>query len=564
MASPSDVRPDAAQGIGEVREGIALTSALALDRRAMLESLQLVIDRATQQPRAVVETASQLLSDLVSITFGSSQIEPAPKDARFKDDAWRDNPIFRRMGQGYLAWGKSINEWLARSNFDDLQREQARFMLDIVKDLAAPMNTLPGNPEALRKAWDTRGESLMKGLRNYVDDLRHNHGYPAVANRDAFKVGVDVCASAGSVVFCNELLEVIQYTPKTPDVHAIPLVYVFSQVNRFYLGDLTPDRSLFQKLLDAGIQVFAVSWRNPTEKQRDWGLDTYAEGVIQAIAVARDVSAQPKVNLIGVCAGGLTTAVAAGVLAARGDDWLASLALFINILDNRPLDSDFGLFVSERSVTAQKLRVRAEGVFDEKNVFEMFAWLRPEENVMTFFRSNYLLGEDPPSHPLLFWSMDYTRLPAGLYADFLDLSHANKLAKGELRALGNRISMKNVTCDTYMMAGSTDHITPWKAAYRSTQLFGGNIEFVLTNQNHTQTISARGDNKHLKYWMAKELPSTADEWLILAQEHKGDWRDHWFKWLAAHSGERVQAPSLLGSNKYPSLYPAPGRYVVET
>jgi polyhydroxyalkanoate synthase subunit PhaC len=564
MAKPSDIRPDTAQGIGEAREGIALTSALALDRRAMLESLQLVVDRATQQPRAVVETAGQLLSDLVGITFGSSRIEPAPKDARFKDDAWRDNPIFRRMGQGYLAWGKSVDEWLARSNFDDLQREQARFMLDIVKDLAAPMNTLPGNPEALRKAWDTRGESLRKGLRNYIDDLRNNHGYPAVADRNAFKVGVDVCASAGSIVFCNELLEVIQYTPKTPDVHAIPLVYVFSQVNRFYLGDLTPDRSLFQKLLDAGIQVFAVSWRNPTEKQRDWGLDTYAEGVIQAVAVAREISGQPKVNLIGVCAGGLTTAVAAGVLAARGDDWLSSLALFINILDNRPLDSDFGLFVSERSVSTQKARVRSEGIFDEKNVFEMFAWLRPEENVMTFFRSNYLLGEDPPSHPLLFWSMDYTRLPAGLYSDFLDLSYANKLAKGELRALGNRISMKNVTCDTYLMAGSTDHITPWKGAYRSTQLFGGKIEFVLTNQNHTQTISARGDNKHLKYWMASELPANPDDWLAIAQENRGDWREHWFKWLAAHSGERIQAPSLLGSNKYPSLYPAPGRYVVET
>ncbi len=563
MATPADIRPDGSQGIAELRDGIALTSALALDRRAMLESLQLVVDRATQQPRAVVDSMGSLLSDLISITFGSSKIEPAPKDARFKDDSWRDNPIYRRVGQAYLAWGRSVDEWLAHSQFDDLERERARFMLDIMKDLAAPMNTLPGNPEALRKAVETRGESLLKGIRNYIDDVRHNHGYPAVADRAAFKVGVDVCASKGSVVFCNELLEVIQYEPKTPDVHAVPLVYVFSQVNRFYLGDLTPDRSLFQKLLDAGIQVFAVSWRNPTEKQRDWGLDTYAQGVIQAVSVAREITNQAKVNLIGVCAGGLTTAVAAGVLGARGDDWLESLSLFINILDNRPLDSDFGLFVSERSVTAQKSRVRAEGLFDEKNVFEMFAWLRPEENVMTFFRSNYLLGEDPPSHPLLFWSMDYTRLPAGLYSDFLDLSYANKLAKGELLALGNRINLKSVTCDTYLMAGSTDHITPWKGAYRSTQLFGGDIEFVLTNQNHTQTISARGDNKHLKYWMADTLPPDADDWLANAKEHKGDWRDHWFRWLAAHSGPRVTAPTVLGSNKYPALYAAPGRYVVE-
>ncbi len=565
MVIPSDVRPDASQeDLDEMREGIALTSALALDRRAMLESLRLVIDRATEQPRAVFESVEALLSDLVSITFGSSKIEPAPKDARFQDDAWRDNPLFRRIGQGYLAWGRSVDEWLARANFDDLERERARFMLDIMKDLAAPMNSLAGNPAALRKAWQTRGKSLLKGLRNYVDDLRHNHGYPAVAARDAFKIGVDVCASPGSVVFCNELLEVIQYTPNTPDVHAVPLVYVFSQVNRFYLGDLTPDRSLFQKLLDAGIQVFAVSWRNPTEKQRSWGIDTYTEGVIEAVAVAREISGQQQVNLIGVCAGGLTTAVAAGVLAARGDDWLASLTLFINILDNRPLDSDFGLFISERSVMTQKARVRSDGVFDEKNVFEMFAWLRPEENVMAFFRSNYLLGEDPPSHPLLFWSMDYTRLPAGLYSDFLDLSYANKLAKGQLRALGNRIELKNVGCDVYLMAGSTDHITPWKGAYRSTQLFGGNIEFVLTNQNHTQTISARGDNRHLKYWRAKELPACADDWLATARETKGDWREHWFGWLAAHSGTRIQAPTMPGSIAFAPLYPAPGRYVIET
>jgi polyhydroxyalkanoate synthase subunit PhaC len=183
---------------------------------------------------------------------------------------------------------------------------------------------------------------------------------------------------------------------------------------------------------------------------------------------------------------------------------------------------------------------------------------------MSFFRSNYLLGEDPPAHPLLFWSMDYTRLPAGLYSDILDLSLANKLAKGELRVLGNRVSLKSVTCPVYLMAGSTDHITPWKGAYRSTQLFGGPIDFVLTNQNHTQTISARGDNKHLKYWMADALPPNPDEWLAAAKEFKGDWRDHWFAWLAGRSGGRVAAPGMLGSNRHPALYPAPGRYVVET
>jgi polyhydroxyalkanoate synthase len=550
--------------LAERRGGIALTSALGIDRKEILSSLEAVIEGATKQPRVLLEVGGHLLQDLTAIAFGSSDIAPPPKDARFKDPAWQESPVFRRVGQSYLAWAHALNEWLDHSGLEGINRERARFILDIAKDLAAPMNGLAGNPEALRRLWETRGRSLIDGVRNFVDDVRHNHGYPAVADRHAFKVGTDVAATPGQVVYRNDLLEVIQYQPTTPDVHKVPLLYVFSQVNRFYLGDLTPDRSLFRQLLDAGIQVFAVSWRNPTEEQRDWGLDTYADGVIRALEVVRTVTGTPQVNLIGVCAGGLVTACAAGVLAARGDDRLKSLSLFINILDNRPADSDFGLFVTERSVNARKTEIRNAGVFDEKNVFEMFAWLRPEENVMAFFRSNYLLGEAPLKHPLLFWSMDYTRLPAGLYADFLDLSVKNSLAKGELRLLGQRIDLKKFTRDTYLMAGSTDHITPWRGCYRSTQLFGGHIEFVLTNQNHTQTISARGDNKHLRYWRADELPESPDAWTRAAHETRGDWREHWFKWLAERSEERVPAPVALGCEAYPVLYPAPGKYVVES
>jgi len=550
--------------LAERRDGIALTTAIGIDRKEILDSFQALVEGATRQPRALLEVGSHLLQDLTAIAFGSSEITPPAKDARFKDSAWQDSPVFRRIGQGYLAWSHALNDWLDRSGLEGMDRERARFLLDIAKDLGAPMNNLPGNPEALRRAFETRGRSVLRGLRNFIDDVRHNHGYPAVADRHAFKVGVDVAASAGAVVYRNELLEVIQYQPTTAQVHPVPLLYVFSQVNRFYLGDLTPDRSLFRQLLDAGIQVFAVSWRNPTEQQRDWGLDTYADGVIRALEVVRNVAGSPQVNLIGVCAGGLVTAAAAGVLAARGDQVLKSQSLFINILDNRPADSDFGLFVTERSVNARKAEIRNTGVFDEKNVFEMFAWLRPEENVMAFFRSNYLLGDEPVKHPLLFWSMDYTRLPAALYSDFLDLSVHNSLAKGDLRLLGQRIDLRKVTADTYLMAGSTDHITPWRACYRSTQLFGGDIEFVLTNQNHTQTISARGDNKHLRYWRADTLPENSDAWTRAARESRGDWREHWLGWLKARSGEQKAAPTALGSATYPALEPAPGRYVHES
>lgn len=207
--------------------------------------------------------------------------------------------------------------------------------------------------------------------------------------------------------------------------------------------------------------------------------------------------------------------------------------------------------------------IRAKGVYNEKDVFEMFALLRVEENIMSFFRSNYLLGEDPLKHPLLFWSMDYTRVPAEMQCDFLDLSQNNQIAKKEKRVLGKRLDLSRITYPVYLMAGSTDHITPWKACYRSTQLFGGDVTFVLTNQNHTQTISGRLDNRHLRYWIPRELPADADKALAGADEHHGSWTFHWIDWLQSRYQERIPAPSKAGSKKYPPLDAAPGRYVRE-
>ncbi|MEM7216960.1 MAG: hypothetical protein AAF515_01250 [Pseudomonadota bacterium] len=284
--------------------------------------------------------------------------------------------------------------------------------------------------------------------------------------------------------------------------------------------------------------------------------------MIEAIRVIRDMRSGVKVNLMGACAGGLTAAIAAGVLVKKRRDWINSLSLFINVLDSRTEDSDFGLFVSERSVAAQKASVRAKGFYDEKDVFEMFAWLRWEENIMSFLRRNYLLGEEPLAHPLLFWSMDYTRIPAAMHSDLLELSLNNKLVKGEWRAIGQRLQLERCGYPIYLMAGSTDHITPWKACYRSTQMFADQTTFVLTNQNHTQTICARTDNKHLRHWTNAELPEDPDAWLSGATEHQGSWVYHWIDWLRSHSaGDYAADGSLYAQTKYPPLDPAPGRYV---
>jgi poly[(R)-3-hydroxyalkanoate] polymerase subunit PhaC len=560
-------RPDIEQNASGQREtGVPLNAALGVDRQAFMDAWGDILETSLQQPTAVFNATRQFAMDCTQILLGNSDLSPEPTDKRFTDPAWQESAVYRRLGQAYVAWTKALDGWLDDSHLEGMNRERARYVLDAAKDILAPVNTLPGNPEAMRVARETGGRSILKGLKNFVDDVQHNHGYPACADRNAFKVGQDVAATEGAVVYRSELLELIQYQPATDEVVAAPLLYVFSQVNRFYLGDLTPDRSLFKKLLEAGVPVFAVSWRNPKPEHRNWNLDSYADGIIQSISIIREITGADKVNLMGLCAGGLAATAAAGALNARGDDWINSLSLFVNVLDNRPEDSDFGLFVSERSVDAQKQMTRVNGLFEEKNVFEMFAMLRFEENIMGFLRSNYLKGEDPLKHPLLFWSIDYTRLPAGLHADFLDLSLENKLAKREMKVLGKRVDLSKIDYPVYIMAGSTDHITPWKACYRSTQLFKKkNLQFVLTNQNHTQTISSRDDNKHLKYWVGSSYPQDPEAWLDTVEEHAGSWIVNWIEWLKDKSpAERVPAPQTFGNENFPEIDPAPGRYVLES
>ena len=550
--------------IADSTEGIAASGAFGVDARSMVDAWGSIVGEASAQPSALIASGRKLSTDLGQIWFGESDITPDADDSRFKDEAWQDNPFYRRVGQSYTAWSQAMDDWLDASGLEGIDRDRANFVMNTAKDLLAPMNTFAGNPEALKKLRETGGNSLLQGIRNFFDDLQHNHGYPAVADRKAFVVGKDVAMTPGSVVYRNELLEVIQYQPMTEQVSPIPLLYVFSQVNRFYLGDLAEDRSLFQRLLNDGIPVFAISWRNPQKEHSDWNIDTYADGVIDSIRVVRKITKQKKVHLMGLCAGGLVAAAAAGVLQAREDKWVKTLSLFVNVLDSRPGESEFGLFVTERSVEAQKVAVRNRGIFSERDVFEMFAMLRIEDSVMSFFRSNYLLGDAPVKHPLLFWSMDYTRIPAEMQCDFLDLGQYNRLAKKEMIVLGKRVNLSKIKYPVYVMAGTTDHITPWKACYRSTQLFSGDTVFVLTNQNHTQTISSRIDNRHLKYWVADELPEDPDAAIESAVESDGPWTNHWIEWLNDHAAERIDAPRRLGSKKFPVLGDAPGEYVLET
>lgn len=556
---PPGSGPDG-ESVADRTEGVALSGLLGANPEAVMTAWREFAAQLGQQPQVAMRQQFAYQKELAGIWLGD-QPDDDPDDPRFADKAWKEDPMFRRLRQSWFAWTRSLDAWLDASGLEGIERQRGAFLLEIAKEVFAPVNS-PWTPETIQRAIDTRGQSLLSGIRNFLDDQKHNHGYPAIADRKAFTVGKDVAPTAGKVIWREPLFELIQYTPVTAKVHKRPVLYVFSQMNRFYLGDLTLERSLFRQLLEAGIQVYAISWKNPLPGHAGWSLETYAEGVITAIRVMRRIAGVKRIDLMGLCAGGLTAAVAAGVLNARGDNWIKSLSLFVSTLDNQPGDSDFTLFVTDETVAAQKAKVRAEGMMRERDILEMFAMLRLDESIFSFVRSNYFRGEAPLAHPLLFWSMDYTRVPAEMQCDFIDLAHHNALAKGQWSALGERIDLRQIQYPVYIMAGTTDHITPWRGCYRSVHLFGGEVQFVLTNQNHTQTISAAADNPKLKFWLNPKRPDDADDWMKGAEVHAGDWRQHWIKWLAKRS-KRIEAPGKQGNKRYPVLGDAPGDYVLE-
>jgi polyhydroxyalkanoate synthase len=354
---------------------------------------------------------------------------------------------------------------------------------------------------------------------------------------------------------------VIQYAPAGEQVREIPLVMIPPQINKYYITDLAPGRSIVEFLVAGGVPTFMVSWRNPTREMRQWGLDTYVAAARDALAVAAEVAGSEEVNVSGFCAGGLTTALLLGHLAAEGDRRVRSAMFGVTLLD-MTAPSIVGIFVSPSTVAAAKRRSARAGVLEGRDMARIFAWLRPNDLVWNYFVNNYLLGNDPPAFDILYWNDDTTRLPGRLHGDFLDLA-LTPLEAGSLEVLGTAIDLSKVDCDTYVLAGMTDHIVPWEGAFATTRILGGETEFVLGSSGHIQSLVNPPTNPKAKFFTGGDLAGSAQDWLRSATETKGSWWPHWLAWLDARSGDRRPAPAELGSNAHPPLDPAPGRYVKE-
>ncbi len=564
--TPRDATVDAATDplVARAAEGmLGPNPFVGLRGEDLLASLGDLTSQAVRQPQLLLEQQATLARDLISVVAGNADLAPDAADKRFQDTAWTSNPFYRGLLQGHLAWRKALAGLVERSALEGANKERASFVVQLLTDAFTPTNTLIGNPGAVKKLVETGGMSAVKGLQNLLQDIASNQGMPAQVDTRAFEVGRDLALTPGAVVFRNEVLELIQYTPTTAKVYARPQLLVPPQVNKFYVFDMAPGKSLIEFLVGSGFQTFTVSWRNPTPAQRHWDMGTYVEALLEAIAAVRAITGSDDVNLHGACSGAMTMSALLGHLAARGERLVNAATLMVAVLDSKA-DSQLGTFVTPETIATAKRNSAAKGVLDGREMGRVFAWMRPNDLVWNYWVNNYLLGNPPPVFDILFWNNDTTRLAAAFHGQLLDIFANNLLVEpGAFEVLGTTVDLARVDCDKYLVAGMTDHITPWKGVFNTARAFGGDNTFVVSSSGHIQSLINPPGNPKSKYLVNPVPADDADAWLAGAKVTPDTWWNHWREWLEARSGKRVTAPATLGNDDHPPREAAPGTYVRE-
>ena len=567
MSKEPRPEPDLAEMISDqaARNTLALNPLVGLRSEDLLAGAATVLKAVTNEPTIAANQWLWFIGELGKIATGQSDRGPQAGDRRFADAAWKSSNLHRGLLQAYLAWGSAVDTFVGHSSLSELDKTRARLFTTIVVDALAPTNVLVTNPTALKQLIDSGGESLWRGLKNYVDDLVQNGGLPSQVKKSAFKVGENLARTPGAVVFRNPLVELIQYAPTTASVRKRPLVITPPQINKYYAMDLSPDKSMVQFLLNSGIQTFCISWRNPTAAQRDWGLDTYVASLDEAVDAVREVTSADNVSMMGSCSGGITAAAYLGTLVGSSKHKIKNMVLAVCVLDTAMTgDSAFGSLVTPETMRAAKEASRLRGVLDGHDLARMFAWMRPNDLIWNYWVNNYLLGNQPPAFDILYWNADTTRLPARLHGDYLDLYSTNPFVNaGKLSLNDKTIDMSKVKADCYVVAGVTDHITPWKSVYQTAKIMGNDTTFILSNSGHLQSLLNPPGNQKASFVTGPLAPAGPDAFLAGSQKHEGSWWLHWRDWLHERSDEEVPAPTMLGNARHRADVPAPGTYVFD-
>ncbi len=509
---------------------------------------------------------NQTVAGLGGEAADKSPRAPLP-DRRFGAQEWAASPAAAYTAQLYLLNARALLQLADAIEGDEKTRQRIRFAVQQWIDAAAPSNFLALNPEAQRKAIETRGQSIAQGLQQLWHDLRQGH--LSQTDESVFEVGRNVATTQGSVVCETELFQLLEYKPLTPRVHERPILFVPPCINKFYILDLQSSNSLIRYTVEQGHRVFVLSWRNPDDSLAAKTWDDYIdEGVIRALRVVQEISGAPTINTLGFCIGGTLLATALAVLAARGEHPAESLTLLTTMLDF----SDTGvldLFVDEASVRMREMTIGADApggpkLLKGQELATTFSFLRPNDLVWNYVVGNYLKGETPPPFDLLYWNSDSTNLPGPMYCWYLRNTYLEDKLKlsGRLTVCGEKLDLGAIRTPAYVYASREDHIVPWKSAYLNTRVLQGRRRFVLGASGHIAGVinpPAAGKRSH---WIGPaRLPATADDWFAKATEQAGSWWPDWRQWLEPHGGRLVAAPRAPGNRKYKPTEPAPGRYV---
>ncbi|MDV2475313.1 alpha/beta fold hydrolase [Rhodococcus zopfii] len=536
-----------------------------------------VAGRAVRNPQKIASATTGYTTRLARIpaaatrVFNEADAQPPlpvdPRDGRFADTAWKENPAYFSLLQGYLATREYALELADAGAGDPLQDGKARQFTNLMFDALAPSNFLL-NPGVLTRAFDTGGASLLRGARFALDDLTNRGGRPLKVDVDAFTVGENLAATPGKVVYRNELIELIQYAPQTEQVHEIPILAAPPWINKYYILDLAPERSLVEWAIRHGRTVFMISYRNPDESMQNVTMsDYYVQGIASALDVVEEITGSSRIEVLSICLGGAMAAMAAARLAADGDHRICALTMLNTLLDYSDV-GELGLLTDPATLDNVEFRMRAQGFLSGHEMSGSFDMIRAKDLIFSYWVSRWMKGEKPTAFDILAWNEDSTRMPAAMHSHYLrTLYGRNELAEGVYELDGATVNLGDVRCDTYIVGAINDHIVPWTSSYESVRLLGGSVRFVLSNGGH---IAGAVNPPGPKCWFETvgapdaetpaALPDSAQEWKDRATRTTASWWEDWAAWSGARAGALVAPPSL-GSTAHPALCDAPGTYV---
>ncbi|MFW1676271.1 PHA/PHB synthase family protein [Pontibacter sp. JAM-7] len=486
---------------------------------------------------------------------------PARGDRRFQAEEWSANPVFDYIKQSYLLSSKLLSEMAANAKLSDGEQKKLEFYTQQYIDAMSPTNFAFTNPEVLQQALESKGQSLVDGLKNLLGDLEK--GRISMTDEDAFVLGENIATTKGDVVYENEMFQLIQYSPTTEETYAKPTLIVPPCINKFYILDLQEHNSYVKYCVDQGQTTFLISWLNPTEEQGYISWDDYVEsGILQASEVVKEITGSDKLNAVAWCVGGTLLATALAVMAARKDTSIGSATFFTTLLDFTD-PGDLCVFIDQQQVKQLENKVNNQGYLNGRELATSFNMLRSNDLIWSYVVNNYLKGQTPPPFDILYWNSDSTNLPAAMYTFYINNMYLeNKLIeKDGLTICGEKIDLSKIKIPVYFLSTYEDHIAPWNGTFSGTELLKGKVEFVLGASGHVAGVINPASKNRRHYWTNGELGKSCEHWLETAEKQEGSWWPHWADWLKKRAGSKVPAPTAPGNETYKSVEPAPGRYV---